>query len=219
VPVSRSTLGIDVGVRKGLDLILLTDSREVIDSRRGVRVDELAGIIHAASPNVVAIDSPPWWSAGLLRSRHTELKLRGAGILSFSTPTRESGETSGFYDWMRVGFDTFAIAAACGYPRYRGGNVERTAIEVFPHATAVTLAGHLGPPRWEKRPWRRQVLSEHGVDPTILRGPDQVDAALAALTGLFALEGRFCAPGDPNEGAIVLPVLSLPEQRYRREVS
>jgi hypothetical protein len=45
---------------------------------------------------------------------------------------------------------------------------------------------------------------------------DQVDAALAALTGLYALERRFSAPGDPREGQIVLPSASLPARPYRR---
>ena len=37
-----------------------------------------------------------------------------------------------------------------------------------------------------------------------------MDAALAALTGLFALERRFSAPGDPKEGKIVLPARDAP---------
>ena len=34
---------------------------------------------------------------------------------------------------------------------------------------------------------------------------DQVDAGLAALTGLMSLEGCFCYLGEPREGVIVLP--------------
>ena len=47
---------------------------------------------------------------------------------------------------------------------------------------------------------------------------DQVDAALAALTGLLALGRRFSAPGDPREGQIVVPSASLPAHPYRRAV-
>ncbi len=49
-----------------------------------------------------------------------------------------------------------------------------------------------------------------------LRTADQVDAALAALTGILALRGSFIAPGDPDEGLIVLPVIDLPTRPYPR---
>jgi hypothetical protein len=60
------------------------------------------------------------------------------------------------------------------------------------------------------------VLHAQSVDGAALRSADQVDAALAALTGLFALERRFSAPGDPKEGKIVLPAATLPARPYRR---
>jgi hypothetical protein len=60
------------------------------------------------------------------------------------------------------------------------------------------------------------VLRAQGVDAGGLRSADQVDAALAALTGALALERRFSAPGDPREGQIVVPAVSLPAHAYRR---
>ena len=53
--------------------------------------------------------------------------------------------------------------------------------------------------------WRREVLRSHAVDASALRSADQVDAALAALTGLFALERRFSAPGDPRRARSSFP--------------
>jgi hypothetical protein len=44
-----------------------------------------------------------------------------------------------------------------------------------------------------------------GVDCSSLRSVDAVDAALAALTGLLALDGRCEALGDETDGAIVIP--------------
>jgi hypothetical protein len=121
-----------------------------------------------------------------------------------------------FFEWMTVGFGVYE-AVAGAFPRYRGpGPVHGTAIEVFPHATAVVLAGCLPPRGVGKREWRRAVLFEHRVDASALPSLDQVDAALAALTGLFALERRFSAPGDPREGQIVLPSATLPAYPYRR---
>ena len=102
------------------------------------------------------------------------------------------------------------------FPRYRTGSVRGQAIEVFPHATAVVLSGFLPPKGMSPHAWRREVLRSHAVDASALRSADQVDAALAALTGLFALERRFSAPGDPREGKIVLPAATLPARPYRR---
>ncbi|HEX6230943.1 MAG TPA: DUF429 domain-containing protein [Actinomycetota bacterium] len=208
------SLGVDVGVRKGLDLVLLDRGRMVHDALRGVRVDELADVVSAIAPDVVAIDSPPAW-ASTGRSRRTERELRWFGIQCFNTPSDERMGEHPFYEWMTVGFAAFR-AISDSFPRYRGGPVKGTAIEVFPHATAVVLGGHLPPSGVPPHAWRREVLREAGVDAAGLRSADQVDAALAALTGLYALERRFSAPGDPKEGLIVVPAASLPAHPYRR---
>ena len=124
-----------------------------------------------------------------------------------------------FYEWMTVGFRVYE-AIADSFPRYRGGShVKGTALEVFPHATAVVLAGALPPPGISPHAWRRLILAAHHVDGRGLRSADQVDAALAALTGLFALERRFSAPGDPKEGVIVVPAATLPAHPFRRAVT
>ncbi len=207
-------LGIDVGVRKGLDLVLLTDDRAVIETERRVHVEDVAAVADDLRPDVVAIDAPPAW-ASTGRSRRTERELRWFGIQCFNTPSDPRMGEHPFYEWMTVGFATFQ-AIETAFPRYRGGSVRGTAIEVFPHATAVVLAGHLPPRGAPVHRWRRGVLGDHGVDPGPLRSADQVDAALAALTGLYALERRCSAPGDPREGMIVVPAATLPAHPYRR---
>ena len=55
---------------------------------------------------------------------------------------------------MQVGFEVFAQAAAAGFPVYSAGSPRGKAIEVFPHATAVVLAGCLAPKGVRKRAWR-----------------------------------------------------------------
>jgi predicted nuclease with RNAse H fold len=208
-------LGIDVAVRRGLDLVLLGDDRSILDSHRRVALEELGELAAATGADVVAIDAPPAWALSG-RSRLTERELRLFGLQSFNTPSDRRMADHPFYEWMTVGFRAFE-AVADRYPRYRGaGSVKGTAIEVFPHATAVVLAGCLPPEGVGKREWRRAVLRGHGIDVRALRSLDQVDAALAAITGLFALERRFSAPGDPREGQIVLPSATLPASPYRR---
>ncbi len=209
-------LGIDVGVRKGLDLVLLDEDRSVLDTARRVTPAELARVVGDLGPDVVAIDAPPAW-ASTGRSRLTERELRLFGIQSFNTPSDPRMAEHPFYEWMTVGFEVFR-AIEVSFPRYRAGSVKGTAIEVFPHATAVVLAGCLPPKGVTAHGWRRGVLGTHGVDARALRSADQVDAALAALTGQYALQRRFTAPGDPREGQIVLPSATLPAHPFRRAV-
>jgi len=207
-------LGVDVGVHKGLDLVLLDGARTILDTHRRVATGQLCAIVDELSPDVVAIDSPPGWALSG-RSRVTERELRWFGIQCFNTPSDSRMGEHPFYEWMTVGFEAFA-AVANRFPRFRGGQVKGTAIEVFPHASAVVLAGCLPPPTVPIPRWRRGVLRAFGVDASALRSADQVDAALAALTGLYGLERRFSAPGDPREGLIVVPAATLPAHPYRR---
>jgi predicted nuclease with RNAse H fold len=207
-------LGVDVSVARGLDLVLLDDSLRVVDTRPSVDVDALGGSLDDLRPDAVAIDSPPAWGTRG-SSRRTERELRLFGIQSYGTPTRER-DGHPFYSWMKVGFRAFEIARRRGYRRYGSGSPKGTAMEVFPHATAVVLAGCLPPRGARKREWRRAVLENQGVATGTLQTTDQIDAALAALTGIRALAGRMSALGDPEEGVIVLPSNRLPAQPYRR---
>ena len=206
------SLGIDVGVGKGLDLVVLDDTRAptVVRSRSGL--DDVRAVIQEYAPEIVAIDSPPKWARGG-KSRHTENELARLNIHAFRTPSLEHAEHARF-DWMRAGMEVFGLAERLGYPLATGRPYRRRAIEVFPHATAVVLAGCL-PPRGErKRQWRERVLRMQGVRTQELTTIDQLDAALAALTGLLVLDGRETHLGDPGEGVIVIPT-AAPAPGYR----
>jgi predicted nuclease with RNAse H fold len=209
------SLGIDVGVRKGHDIVIVEDDSTVSHTAPHVATNQLEQLLREWKPDIVAIDSPPSWSAGG-KSREVEKALRRLGIKSFPTPNEETGPANTFFDWMQEGFRLFEAAAGAGYPRYQSGDPRHTAIEVFPHATAAVLAKGLLPSGAHKATWRRSVLESQGVHgATTLRSIDQIDAALAALTGLRALQGAFVTVGDPDEGVIVLPVTEL-EDRYLR---
>ena len=175
----------------------------------------LESVIDESGADVVAIDAPAGWAVRG-RTRQTEREIRLFGIQSFGTPTEHRARGNRFYEWVRRGMRAFRIAEQAGFPRYHGGSVRGTAVEVFPHASAVVLASCLPPLGTPRAVWRSSVLRTHGVPTEGLRGPDQVDAAVAALTGLLALGRDRTALGDPVEGVIVLPIRTLPPRPYSR---
>ncbi len=209
------SLGIDVSARRGLDLVLLEDSGRVIAAKGRVALDSVTPLVQDWKPDVVAIDSPP--ARGRARgARAAERDLLRLGIHSYGTPSDPDSLRSAFYDWMRVGFRVFEACERLGYRRYGGGPLTAGSVaEVFPHASAVNLSGGLAPPGMTKEAFRRATLDRCGVSSSTLVSLDLVDAALAALTGLFALRGDCSWVGDPEEGVILLPG-PLPSAPFRR---
>ena len=159
--VARS-LGIDVGVGKGLDVVLLDERLVPLHVSSRVHVPDVPHLIGDLRPDVIAIDSPPRWAASG-RSRLTERELAALNISSFNTPSEAHGVGNRFFAWMEVGFEVFAQAAAAGFPAYSAGSPRGKALEVFPHATAVVLAGCLAPKGTRKHAWRSAVLRAQGV--------------------------------------------------------
>lgn len=206
-------LGIDVGVGKGLDLVAVDEQRVPVYVLPKVGLEQVAHSIRELEPDVIAIDAPPAWARDG-RSRLTERILAERNIRTFATPTRARGTGNPFYDWMEVGFRVFRAAARGGFPRYAAGDPRGTAIEVFPHASATVLGGFLRPKSIGKKAWREGILVAQGVRTDRLTSMDLIDAGLCALSGLLALQGKRFAPGDPKEGVIVLPVVTLPARPF-----
>ena len=199
----RLAVGVDVSATRGLDVVALAARGRVVPPvLRRVVADELDTVLRKLAPDVVAIDSPPAWGiAG--RSRACERAVRALGMGIFSTPSDPAVFAHPFYAWMVAGHAAFAAARRAGYPLYASGDrVRGHALEVFPHATGVRLGG--APASGPKRLWRRVVLERWGIDTSLLRSVDALDAALAALTGLLALSGRTDDLGDET-GVIVVP--------------
>lgn len=205
-------LGIDVGVRKGLHLVALDVRLRPLFTRSGVNLAELQGICQQIKPDVVAIDSPSHWAIRG-NSRLAERDLQSRGVHLFATPSDPEKQDKPFYGWMKVGFRVFE-AVALRFPAYREGAAHGHAVEVFPHASAVHLAGALMPKGTSKVQWRRSILKHEGVDIGPLTNVDLVDAGLAALTGLYALRGDFTPFGDPQEGVIIVPRRNAKDLRF-----
>jgi predicted nuclease with RNAse H fold len=211
------SVGIDVSERRGLDLVLLDGSAAQQPLlRHHVEPADMAATLREWAPDVVAIDSPPAWGTGGA-SRACERDLKRLGIQAFYTPNpSRSGHP--FYRWMTVGIEAHRVCNEGGFPRYQAGAVQGRTLEVFPHATAVVLAGCLptsARTRRDKLAFRVPVLARHGIEARAWKSLDCVDAALAALSGLLALQGEFTAVGHPDEGVIVVPARPLPAEPYR----
>jgi predicted nuclease with RNAse H fold len=217
-PREPRALGVDVGKGR-YDAVLLVDGQVADDPVAFADPDELGPLVSRWRPHAIAVDSPPAWAPGA-SARACEAELLRRGILLYRTPAAD-GAGSAFYDWMRSGIALFDAAAACGFPvAHDLADVRYRTLEVFPHAVAVALRGHLPEagvsrdPR-RKRAWREAVLRDEGVDVGRLRTRDAVDAALAALCADRALRGQASGVGVAGEGVIVLPV-PAPLARYPR---
>jgi len=204
--VTVRALGIDVGGehRKHLDIVVMDGDRQIAAVGSRIPVQRLRALIDDQRPDVIAIDAPPAWAPAGHRSRTTERELKLLGIQAYYTPDKATGEANAFYAWMRNGMAAFRAAERAGYPAYRAGTIGGHALEVFPHATVTVLGGCVPPARQTsaaKRAWRAGVLRAQHVPTAQLRTLDQVDAALAALTGIVALELRDpFAPVVPAAG-------------------
>ncbi|HWE55234.1 MAG TPA: DUF429 domain-containing protein [Acidimicrobiales bacterium] len=197
-------VGVDVAEeRKGLDLVALDGSRRVSLSLGGLSVMEAVElIVELVRPTIVCIDSPSGWAVDG-RRRSGERELAAMGISTF--PTGADPGDHPFYRWARAGMSLFD-AIAPSYPLFGGFEPAGKAAEVFPEASARLIAGRARRADESKGVFRRSVLQLAGISDG-LPNQDRVDAALCALTGLFALDGRWSSVGDEKEGAVLLPSL------------
>jgi len=208
-------MGIDVAIARGLDIVVLDNSLRVVFGPASLRLVDLPDLIRRIEPHVIAIDSPPAWGLSG-KSRPIERELQALGISIFPTPAAEFARD--LHRWMEAGFDVFKVGSDLGYPLHTASaSFARSAIEVFPHASAVVLRGSLAPVGVAKSVWRRSVLEGAGVDCSEMRTTDHLDAALAALTGLRFLRGDFSVVGTPGEAVLVLPIGRMPITRYARD--
>ncbi len=209
------SMGIDVSLVRRLDLVTLSESGRIVHGPLKADISDIPAILRDAKPDVVAIDSPPQWGTKG-KSRLIEKQLRKLGINIYSCP--EDPGNHRFYAWMREGFKVFDAAIAGGFSRYRGGPIEgRQAIEVFPHASGVTLRGSLPAKGILKQDWRRKVLEDADVHVETLKTVDQLDAGLAAVTGVRFLQERFSYVGEPGDSVLVLPIRPIVTLPYRRD--
>jgi len=187
--ISLIAVGVDVSVKRRLDVVVLDESGRIVEApRERQSAEDLEAALSRLHPAVVAIDSPPAFGVDG-RSRLAERRLMQVGINIYATPSDPAARSRPFYRWILAGMEAYEAAERAGFFLYRGpGPVTGRAIEVFPHASAVCLRGKLPPLRLRRKSqraqWRKAALASRGVAVETLHSLDQVDAALAALTGL-----------------------------------
>ncbi len=187
-------------------------------------VEALVAWITEIDPEVVAVDAPQGPSLGLLAQsvdgtkpyagRVCDRELRKRNMPLYEVP----GNVEAAPSWMRVGYELFAGLREAGYlpavapenPVY--GPAGRAAIEVYPHASFVSLRnGRL--PRKTTRSGleaRVRLLHELGLSWDGRCDHDSLDALVAAATGLLFLDGRAAHVGDATEGLVWLPERDAP---------
>jgi predicted nuclease with RNAse H fold len=187
---------------------------------------ELSAWVWERRPEVVAVDAPSAPSRGLRAQsktdeapktgRQCDYELRRRGIPLYEVPLERASAAP----WMKVGFEIYSILFGLGYRLPTVAGPIGSVIEVFPHASFVTLLGGV-PARKstvQGREQRLALLRQRGLVWGDRTDHDSLDALVAAFTGMMFLEGRACAVGHPDEALIWLPVQQLKEHYSRLRV-
>lgn len=199
--------GIDVGGdKKGCHLVVLKGT-SILCSVNSKAPEDLVQVCAEHDVVAVGIDSPCQWRSAD-GARQAERELARKGITSFSTPTRQLAlsNAKNFYGWMFSGERVYQALAPI-YPllaekAYSSG---RVSFETFPYAITCAMLGRDVASAKRKRTQRRELLEREGIDTSLLKSIDAVDAALCALTARFLLEGKTYPYGDATGGYIWIP--------------
>lgn len=199
--------GIDVGgVRKGFHCVALCNGT-VLGTKTSTKPEAICDWCLEVEAQVVAVDAPcRWSSAG--RSRFAERDIRArTGISTFSTPGRAVGMAHPFYEWVRNGQMLYRLLER-SHSLFKGeiGSGPQC-METFPQAVACALAQRNLPAK-KKCTNRRDVLGKRGLDTSMLKNIDFVDAALCAVAALYLQKKEFDFYGDDKDGFIVVPTVA-----------
>lgn len=211
-------MGIDVAAARPCTCVLVS-GREVLDWLDAKDPAEIRAWILRHWPQAVAVDAPCCTSKGLLiksgssrkpyEGRVCDRELRRRGIPLYEVPRDRSDASS----WMEVGFQIYDNLAALGYGLPGKTGVVHSMIEVFPHASFVTLLDGVPAKKMTDlgRRQRMEVIASHGIRCSDRVDHDSLDALVAALTAARYLEGQASSVGEPREALVWLPVNHLRE--------
>lgn len=186
-------IGVDVGGRrKGFDVAVI-DSSELLVLRRGLKCEEVVGIVEDVKPRVVGIDSPRCCAPPGATSRPCERQIAKEICGIRWTPDAPGLEASDYYCWVVHGLRLYAALEP----------LEPEVIEVFPTASWTRWLGKRGPQR--RSTWTRSGLTTLGLSAIPKRtNQDQRDAMAAAITAR-----QYSNSLTESFGEIVVPIAGL----------
>lgn len=205
-----TVVGVDVGgAKKGFHAVVLRDGQYAYRFSCN-DASELAAWCRSERAQAIAIDAPCRWSRDG-RARPAERELMGKGIWCFSTPTRDAAvaHPKDHFGWMLKGAELFRQLEQ-DHVLFSGSLSDQDrpiCFETFPQAIACSLAGEIVSAR-QKASVRRKLLTDAGIDVSMLTNIDWVDAALCAVTAHRMLSGKIASYGECATGFIVVPLRS-----------
>jgi predicted nuclease with RNAse H fold len=217
IDIASSRPCVAVAVRCGRTL-QVEAWRESDDGVAGDRV-RLFEWLDGLGAVAVGVDAPQRprraQAAAASRPRACDAELAHRRISIYQAPTRAAAsEAGGLYAWMETGWDYFRELGRRGFEPPAPGALPAAlgqaaaALEVYPHATFVTLLGGTPPPKSGRAGLRVRVaaLRAAGLVWDEYYDHDSLDALAAALTAWRFVQGLATPLGDERDGFIWLPV-------------
>ncbi len=215
IAASRPCVAVALRCGRTLEAESWRESDERIGGDRGRLLEWLDGLGAVA----VGVDAPQRprraRAAGAPRPRACDADLAGRRISIYQVPTRAAAAAAGArYGWMQTGWDYFRELGRHGYEPPAPGALPAAlgqapaALEVYPHATFVTLLGGTPPPKTCRAGLHVRVaaLRAAGLVWDDYFDHDSLDALAAAFTAWRFAQGLGTPVGDERDGFIWLPV-------------
>jgi predicted nuclease with RNAse H fold len=215
IAASRPCVAVAVRGGRTLEVLSWAESDDHVAGDRGRLLTWLDDLDAVA----VGVDAPqrPRRARGAAasRPRACDVELAHRRISIYQVPTRAvAAEADGLYTWMEAGWEYFRELGRRGFEPPAPGTLAgslgeaRAALEVYPHATFVSLLGGTPPPKSSRPGLRVRVaaLRAAGVVWDEYYDHDSLDALAAALTAWRFVQGRATPLGDDRDGFIWLPV-------------
>lgn len=215
IAASRPCVAVAVHGGRTLEVVSWAEADDRVAGDR----ERLLGWIESLDAIAVGVDAPQRprraSGAGAAPPRACDAELARRRISIYQVPTRAvAAEADGLYSWMETGWAYFRELGRRGFEPPALGSLPGVlgqapaALEVYPHATFVTLLGGTPPAKSSRAGLHVRVVTLRAVGMTWdgYYDHDSLDALAAALTAWRFVQGHATPVGDGRDGYIWLPV-------------